>query len=90
MVPVIDGQPVSMIQDSKHALKTFCNNLFSGSRLLVLGNHTSSYSHIYQAAHTPGLPLYCRDVEKVDRQDDNTATCLFSSSMLDFLSRDDL
>ncbi|KAF7776802.1 hypothetical protein Agabi119p4_5195 [Agaricus bisporus var. burnettii] len=77
-------------QDSKHALKTIRNNLFSGSRLLVLGNHVASYSHIHQAAHTPGSPLYHRDVEKVDRQDDNAATRLFSSSTLEFLCRDDL
>lgn len=35
-----------IIQDSKHALKTFWNNLFSGARLLALGNFTAMYNHI--------------------------------------------
>jgi hypothetical protein len=78
-----------MVQDSKHALKTFRNNLFSGSRLLVLGNHTASYSHIHQIAHAAKSPLYHRDVEKVDRQDDNAATRLFSSSTLEFICEDE-
>lgn len=33
------GQAICMVQDSKHALKTLRNNLFSGARLLVLGNY---------------------------------------------------
>ncbi|KAE9383389.1 hypothetical protein BT96DRAFT_951391 [Gymnopus androsaceus JB14] len=36
---VFRGQPIIMIQDSKHSLKNFCNNLFSGARLLVLDKH---------------------------------------------------
>ncbi|KAF7762632.1 hypothetical protein Agabi119p4_9225 [Agaricus bisporus var. burnettii] len=73
-IPIIDGQPVCLIQDSKHALKTFCNNLFSGARLLVLGNHVAGYSHIHQVAYHTHSPLYRRDVERLDRQDDNAAT----------------
>ena len=33
----------------------------------------------------PGCPLYHRDVEKLDRQDDNAATRLFSAAALDFV-----
>ena len=83
------GSPVIMVQDSKHALKTFRNNLFSGARLLVLGNHTATYSQVRDISFSnePNSPLYHRDVEKVDRQDDNAATRLFSAATLDFISK---
>lgn len=85
-IPVIDGQPVSLLQDSKHALKTLRNNLFSGARLLVLGNYTMLYSTIHDLAFASGSPLYRRDVEKLDRQDDNTASRLFSANTLSYLA----
>lgn len=75
-----------MIQDSKHALKTFRNNLFSGARLLALGNFTAIYNHIREIATEDGTPLYKRDVEKLDRQDDNAAARLFSADVLQFLT----
>jgi hypothetical protein len=80
---------VVMIQDSKHALKTLRNNLFSGARLLVLGNHPATYSQVRGIAFSnqPDSPLYRRDVEKVDRQDDNAATRLFSAATLDFVGK---
>ena len=79
--------PIVMIQDSKHALKTLRNNLFSGARALVLGNHPAMYSHVWDMAFSnlPGCPLYHRDVEKLDRQDDNAATRLFSAAALNFV-----
>ena len=81
------GSPVVMVQDSKHALKTLRNNLFSGARLLVLGNHIAMYSQVRDIAFSdhPGSPLYHRDVEKMDRQDDNAATRLFSAATLHFI-----
>jgi len=81
------GSPVVMIQDSKHALKTLRNNLFSGARLLVLGNSPAMYSQVWDIAFgdQPESPLYRRDVEKMDRQDDNAATRLFSAATLDFV-----
>ncbi len=85
-IPVFLGQPVAMVQDSKHSLKTFRNNLFSGARLLVLGNFVAVYSRIRQLAFEVGSPLYTRDVEKLDRQDDSAATRLFSAATLKFLS----
>ena len=83
------GSPVVMVQDSKHALKTLRNNLFSGARLLVLGNHTAMYSQVRDISFSdkPNNPLYRRDVEKVDRQDDNAATRLFSAAALDFVNK---
>jgi hypothetical protein len=41
-----DGQPIIMMQDSKHALKTYRNNLFTGARLLIIGNYVLFYEHI--------------------------------------------
>lgn len=86
-LPMFGDSPVVMIQDSKHALKTMRNNLFSGARALVLGNHLAMYSHARDLAFTEidGHPLYHRDVEKMDRQDDNAATRLFSAAALNFV-----
>ena len=85
-IAVIRDQPICMIQDSKHALKTFRNNLFSGARLLTIGNHTAIFQRIRDMAFESGSPLYRRDVEKLDRQDDNAATRLFSADVLKYLS----
>jgi len=75
-LPIFSDSPVVMIQDSKHALKTMRNNLFSGARALVLGSHLAMYSYARDLAFTEidGHPLYHRDVQKMDRQDDNAAT----------------
>ena len=85
-IPVVDGQPICLLQDSKHALKTLRNNLFSGARLLTLGNHTMLYSTIHDLAFSNGSPLYRRDVEKLDRQDDNATSRLFSADTLSYLT----
>ena len=86
-IACIGGYHVVMIQDSKHALKTFRNNLFSGARLLTLGNYTAIYNRIREMAFEEGSPLYHRDVKKLDRQDDNATTRLFLATTLDFLSK---
>ena len=80
------GQAICMVQDSKHALKTLQNNLFSGARLLVLGNYPAMYIHILHIAQGNGTPLFSRDVTKVDRQDDNAAVRLFSADVLKYLA----
>ncbi|KAJ3002796.1 hypothetical protein NUW54_g5652 [Trametes sanguinea] len=80
----IHGRPLVMIQDSKHAAKTFRNNLFSGARALVLGNFLAVYHYARDIAFHALGPLFHRDVEKLDRQDDNAATRLFASATLDF------
>ena len=85
-IPVINNQPVCLLQDSKHALKTLRNNLFSGAQLLTFGNHTMLYSTICDLAFSNGSPLYHRDVEKLDRQDDNAASRLFSADTLSYLT----
>jgi hypothetical protein len=81
------NQLLVMIQDSKHALKTYRNNLFTGARLLVLGSYVAMYSYARAMAFESGGPLYHRHVEKMDRQDDNAATALFSSVALKFLAK---
>ncbi|KAJ3770857.1 hypothetical protein FB446DRAFT_646265 [Lentinula raphanica] len=86
-IPIYRGRPIALIQDSKHALKTFRNNLFSGARLLVLGNRVALYHQIREIAFDPTSPLYHRDVEKLDRQDDNAAARLFSAATLQFISQ---
>ena len=79
-----------MVQDSKHAAKTLRNNIFSGARALVLGNHLAMYSHVRDMAFSnlTGCPLYHQDVEKVDKQDDNATTRLFSALALDFVVKE--
>ena len=86
-IPMYHLSPVVMIQDSKHAAKTLRNNLFSGARTLVLGNHLAMYFYVHDMAFSglPGCPLYHRDVEKLDQQDDNAAMRLFSAVALDFV-----
>ena len=84
-IPVFCGQPIVMIQDSKHALKMFRNNLFSGARLLHFGNYAAFFQQVYNVAFKDGSPLYHRDVEKLDRQDDTAASRLFSAPTLQYL-----
>ncbi|KAJ3816327.1 hypothetical protein F5880DRAFT_1494412 [Lentinula raphanica] len=74
-----------MTQDAKHALKTARNNLFSGARVLPLGNHIATYQQVRSIAHEADSPLYIRDVDKLDRQDDNAASRLFSAATLRYL-----
>jgi hypothetical protein len=76
------GQPVVMIQDAKHAAKTARNNVTTGVKLLTLGNYIAMYSQVRKAAFAHDGPLYRRDVEKVDRQDDNAACRLLSAATL--------
>jgi hypothetical protein len=79
-------QVICMVQDSKHALKTMRNNLFSGARLLTFGNFVAIYRHIDHVAQGAKTPLFNRDVTKVDRQDDNAAVRLFSADVLKYLA----
>ncbi|THH05194.1 hypothetical protein EW146_g9969 [Bondarzewia mesenterica] len=78
-------QPIAMVQDLNHLAKTLRNNEYSGARALTLGDHTVLYSHCRTIAFEGG-PLFHRDVEKLDRQDDNAATRLFSGHTLNWLT----
>lgn len=85
-VKKVDGQLLVVIQDSKHCTKTLRNNLFSGTSCLTLGSYIAIFSHIATVATEAGTPLFRRDVFKLDRQDDNAATRLFSAETLDFIA----
>jgi len=69
----IYGQCIAAIQDPKHGCKTARNNLFSGSQLLALGDHTAHYGQVWYLADEKDTPLYWRDVDCLDRQDDHAA-----------------
>ena len=85
-IPVFGKQPLAMVQDSKHALKTGRNQLLSGAHLGVLGNHPLFYTQVRHLAASKMGPLYNRDVEKIDRQDDNAAIRLFCADTLKWLT----
>lgn len=85
-IPVFGDQPIAMVQDAKHALKTGRNQLLSGAHLPVLGNYPLFYTQVRHLAASETGPLYNRDVEKLDRQDDNAATRLFCSETLKWLT----
>ncbi|KAF6761398.1 hypothetical protein DFP72DRAFT_804371 [Ephemerocybe angulata] len=81
----IGGSLMAAIQDAKHLRKTCRNNLMSGARTLVLGSYTVFYQHIRMMAIDEATsPLYVRDVEKLDRQDDRAAARLFSAATLEY------
>ena len=86
-IAVIDGQLVAMIQDSKHRLKTDRNNLFTGAKLFALGSHVAMYSYVRDMAFGAESPLYHRDVEKTDRQDDNASTRVHSAAAMAYLAK---
>ena len=88
-IPMYRLSPIVMIQDSKHAAKTMRNNVFAGSRVPTLGNNVAMYPYAHDMAFStlPSCPLFHRDVVKLDRQDDNAATRLFSAAALDFVTK---
>ncbi|KAJ7780986.1 hypothetical protein B0H16DRAFT_1496749 [Mycena metata] len=84
-IPLYYGRhPTIIVQDSKHALKTARNQILTGARILVLGFFVVMYSHIRDLAANIAGPLFTRDVEKVDKQDDRAAARMFSGNTLDF------
>lgn len=74
-------KPIANKQDSKHALKTFRNNWCSGARTIIMGKYVVLYSQLRAIAFGGG-PLMLRDVERLDRQDDNAACRTFSGHTL--------
>ncbi|KAJ3516574.1 hypothetical protein NLJ89_g1045 [Agrocybe chaxingu] len=81
---------MAVIQDSKHGRKTERNNIHSGAKSLVLGRFFICYQDIRKIAFdTTNSPLYIRDVEKLDRQDDRAAARLFSAATLEYIVQND-
>ncbi|KAL0067261.1 hypothetical protein AAF712_005657 [Marasmius tenuissimus] len=82
----IHGRSMAVIQDSKHCRKTLRNNILSGAHFLVLGSHYICYEQIRNIAlDTNFSPLYKRNMEKIDHQDDRAAARLFSASTLEYV-----
>ncbi|KAF4607769.1 hypothetical protein EYR40_000104 [Pleurotus pulmonarius] len=70
-----------IIQDSKHFRKTCRNNIFTGAKQLILGKQLVYYEQVRSMVYDQDRsPLYVRDVEKLDRQDDRAAARLFSAA----------
>ncbi|KAH7924394.1 hypothetical protein BV22DRAFT_1195934 [Leucogyrophana mollusca] len=82
-IPLFDGYPSVCVQDSKHALKTARNQLFTGARLLALGNFPIYFQMLLDIANHALGPLFRRDVDRVDKQDDRAAARLFAAETLD-------
>lgn len=80
----VHGRYITITQDPKHCRKTSRNNLFSGARLLVLGNFPIYYEQVRSLASKDDSPLYWRDVDRLDRQDDYAAARLFSAPFLSY------
>jgi hypothetical protein len=83
-IPLFHGHPSIPVQDSKHGLKMARNQLFTGARIIVLGNFPCFYQQILEFPKHPLGPLFSRDVERVDCQDDCATARLFSAESLDF------
>lgn len=89
-IPLFHGKPLALIQDSKHALKTFRNNMMTGTKTMVLGDFPVLYRHLREMAFDEDSPLYRRDVVKPDKQDDRAAARVTSATSLEFLlTKDD-
>ncbi|KAJ7355749.1 hypothetical protein DFH08DRAFT_772956 [Mycena albidolilacea] len=85
-IPLYEGRyPMIMTQDSKHGLKTARNQIHTGARILVIAFFVILFAHLRELAFNIAGPLYTRDVEKVDKQDDRAAARVFSASTLEFL-----
>lgn len=84
-IPIYHGRPLALLQDSLHAKKTARNNIGSGARTLVLGNHCALYDGLRDMAFHEKSPLYHRDVENTDKQDDRAAARVHSSRAIEWL-----
>ena len=80
------AQPIAILQDPKHLLKTWRNNLTSGGRFLSFPAGPAMFQQLLDMIESPDSPLYVRDVIKADRQDDNAATRLFSAASLQWIT----
>ncbi|KAI0067574.1 hypothetical protein BV25DRAFT_1876116 [Artomyces pyxidatus] len=83
-IPCYHGIPCIQVQDSKHAAKTARNQLLSGAKNLAMGNFPMHVLMVHDFADHPLGPLFRRDVDRVDKQDDRAAARLLSAEALDF------
>lgn len=59
------------------------NQLVTGARCLSLGNFAFYFAQLHEFALNSLSPLFHRDVEKSDKQDDRAASRLFSAKALE-------
>ncbi|KAJ9103214.1 hypothetical protein QFC21_002637 [Naganishia friedmannii] len=69
--------------DAKHTSKNSMNAQCTGARVLVLGDHTVTYSQLLEIIQTSGSPLFKGDVVKSDRQDDQRMERYLSPDTMD-------
>ncbi|CAG8654771.1 24961_t:CDS:2, partial [Gigaspora rosea] len=74
--------PVIRVSDPLHARKSARNALFSGARLLTLGNYIATYDQVLDMCEQDDSILYKKDVINCDRQDDGASHRLFCSLLL--------
>lgn len=79
-----DLQATALIEDPGRGRKTFRANIYSGARLLTLGNYIACYS-LFLAVYCGNGPHDSRDVLNVDKQSDNTVIRVFSSATMKYL-----
>jgi len=57
-IPFFREQPIACVQDSKHLLKTFCNNLYSGAQLLTFPDGVAHYGQVRAITFSGDSPLF--------------------------------
>jgi hypothetical protein len=71
-MPIDWNLPIITVQDPKYVKKTACNQLYSGARLLILGNNVILYWHLLTLAQSPDHTLYMQNVINVNKQDNGS------------------
>lgn len=82
-----NGKPRVMSTDGKHLKKNGRGSATSGARVLVLGRYLVHYGLLASLALSSNTPLMKTDIIGVDKQDDRAAARLFSSAVIEHLSR---
>lgn len=84
-IPTFHGKPMALVQDSLHARKTGRNNIQYGTKTMVLGDFPVLLQHLLDMARSQDSPIYLRDVQNADKQDDRAAARLCSADALKWL-----
>jgi hypothetical protein len=84
--PMINGHPQTVQTDGKHAKKNGRGAIMSGARFLALGDFPIFFALLRELANRENGPLYIRDIEGVDKQDDRAAARLFSAAVIEYLA----
>jgi hypothetical protein len=82
-----NGLPRVVSTDGKHAKKNGRGSATSGARVLAMGNYLVHYGQLADLAQSEGSPLLKADIIGVDKQDDRAGARLFSSAVIEHISR---